>query len=284
MMNFKTIDTSKSGTREIQGILTSAIAPRPIAFASTIDKDGKPNLSPFSFFNAFGANPPILIFSPARRGKDNTTKHTFNNIKDVPEVVINVVNFEIVEQMSLSSSDFAKGVNEFAKAGLTAIPSESIRPFRVKESPVQFECTVQQVIETGTEGGAGNLVICHVNRIHINEEVLDTNGNIDAHLIDLVGRMGGSDYVRTRDALFTVPKPLTGLGIGVDALPQHIRESKFLNGMQLSRLASVDRLPSAEEISSRQDFFKGIGESATDYVDSLIEKGDAWDALCYLMS
>ncbi|RUA28096.1 MAG: flavin reductase family protein, partial [Bacteroidetes bacterium] len=164
-MNYKTINTEEASTREIQSILTTAIAPRPIAFASTVDKEGNPNLSPFSFFNAFGANPPILIFSPARRGKDGTTKHTFDNIKEVPEVVINVVTYNIVEQMSLSSADYPKGVNEFEKAGFTPIPSDDIRPFRVKESPVQFECKVQQVIETGTEGGAGNLVICHITKI-----------------------------------------------------------------------------------------------------------------------
>ncbi len=283
-MSFKTIDTSKTTTREIQGVLTSAIAPRPIAFASTVDKDGNPNLSPFSFFNAFGANPPILIFSPARRGTNGTTKHTLDNIKEVAEVVINVVNHNIVEQMSLSSADYAKGVNEFEKAGLTAIPSESIKPFRVKESPVQFECTVKQVIETGTEGGAGNLVICHVNKIHVNNEVLDTNGNIDAELIDLVGRMGGSDYVRTKEALFTIPKPLKGIGIGVDALPKHIRESEFLTGMELSRLASFERLPNIEEINSKKDDFKNINKDLNTYIKDLINNGDSWDAFCLLMN
>lgn len=282
-MSFKTIDTSKTTTREIQGVLTSAIAPRPIAFASTVDKDGNPNLSPFSFFNAFGANPPILIFSPARRGTNGTTKHTLDNIKEVAEVVINVVNHNIVEQMSLSSADYAKGVNEFEKAGLTAIPSESIKPFRVKESPVQFECTVKQVIETGTEGGAGNLVICHVNKIHVNNEVLDAKGNIDAELIDLVGRMGGSDYVRTKEALFTIPKPLKGIGIGVDALPKHIRESEFLTGMELSRLASFERLPSKEEIENNRIDAADGDPNLHLHVSAMINDGEAWLALCLLM-
>ncbi len=282
-MSFKTIDILETTTREIQSVLTSAIAPRPIAFASTIDKDGNPNLSPFSFFNAFGANPPILIFSPARRGTNGTTKHTLDNVKDVAEVVINVVNHNIVEQMSLSSADYAKGVNEFEKAGLTAIPSESIKPFRVKESPVQFECTVKQVIETGSEGGAGNLIICHVNKIHINNEVLDAKGNIDAQLIDLVGRMGGSDYVRTKDALFTVPKPLKGIGIGVDALPKHIRESKFLTGMQLSRFASFERLPNKEDIEkNRIDAADGDPDLHL-HIANMINNGEAWEALCLLM-
>ena len=283
-MAYKTIDTSKSNVREIQGILTSAIAPRPIAFASTVDKNGVPNLSPFSFFNAFGANPPILIFSPARRGRDNTTKHTYENIKEVAEVVINVVNHDIVEQMSLSSADFAKGVNEFDKAGFTAIPSETIKPPRVKESPVQFECAVQQVIETGSEGGAGNLVICHINRIHIDEKVLNANGKIDSQLIDLVGRMGGDDYIRAKAAVFTIPKPLTTIGIGVDALPENIRNSTILTGSDLARLASVERLPTREEIHKQR-----LGDNSEPMdlkhisAQNMIEEGQVWEALCYLV-
>jgi flavin reductase (DIM6/NTAB) family NADH-FMN oxidoreductase RutF len=283
-MEFKTIDTAKSDVREIQGILTTAIAPRPIAFASTIDKNGIPNLSPFSFFNAFGANPPILIFSPARRGRDNTTKHTFENIKEIAEVVINVVNHDIVEQMSLSSADYAKGVNEFEKAGFTAIASETIKPPRVMESPVQFECTVQQLIETGSEGGAGNLVICHVNRIHINEKVLDEKGIIDTQLIDLVGRMGGNDYIRAKDAIFTIPKPLNTIGIGIDALPAEIRNSEILTGSNLARLASVEKLPTREEIDK---LHLGDNSEPLDIkhlsAQNMIEEGQVWEALCYLM-
>ena len=180
------IDTSTASSREIQSILLGAVAPRPIAFASTIDNDGNPNLSPFSFFNAFSSNPPILIFSPARRGRDNTTKHTYDNVKQVPEVVINVVTYDIVQQMSLSSSDFPRGVNEFEKAGFTAIASESVRPFRVKESPIQFECKVQQVIELGDKGGAGNLIICHINIIHLNEKILNEDGSINYQKFQVV--------------------------------------------------------------------------------------------------
>ena len=189
-------------------LMVSGIAPRPIALASTIDLDGKPNLSPFSFFNAFGANPPIVVFSPSRRGKDNTTKHTYENVKEVPEVVINAVTYEMVQKVSDTSADFAKGVNEFEMVGFTMQPSELIKPFRVKESPFQMECKVLQVIETGYGHAAGNLVICEVLRIHVNPDVLDEKGRIDPHRIDLVGRLGGEYYVRASGpALFELAKP-----------------------------------------------------------------------------
>ncbi len=282
-MSFKTINTKDATTREIQSVLTTAIAPRPIAFASTVDADGNPNLSPFSFFNAFGANPPILIFSPARRGKDNTTKHTFDNVKEVPEVVINMVNFEMVEQMSLSSADFPKGVSEFEKAGFTPIPSESIRPFRVKESPVQFECSVQQVIETGMEGGAGNLVICHVNKIHINEDVLNSDGGLNSELLDLVGRMGGNDYIRSSKAVFTIPKPSINIGIGIDALPEFIRTSSYLTGRELARLGSLERLPEEKDMRHYSDR-SAPEDIAFGQASSMIEENNSWEALCYLMS
>ena len=282
-MSYKTINTEEASTREIQSILTTAIAPRPIAFASTVDKEGNPNLSPFSFFNAFGANPPILIFSPARRGKDGTTKHTYDNIKQVPEVVINMVNFDIVEQMSLSSADFPKGVNEFDKAGFTPIPSEDIRPFRVKESPVQFECKVLQVIETGTEGGAGNLVICRVTRIHINDEVLNGEGDIDSTLLDVVGRLGGDDYIRASNAAFTIPKPLNTIGIGVDALPEFIRSSPYLSGRELARLGNQERLPNEDEIKHFTDRSEPLEIAFEEAVD-MIDNNNVWEALCYLMS
>ena len=282
-MSFKTINTKDATTREIQSVLTTAIAPRPIAFASTVDAEGNPNLSPFSFFNAFGANPPILIFSPARRGKDNTTKHTFDNVKEVPEVVINMVNFEMVEQMSLSSADFPKEVNEFEKAGFTPIPSESIRPFRVKESPVQFECSVQQVIETGAEGGAGNLVICHVNKIHINEDVLNSDGGLNSELLDLVGRMGGNDYIRSSKAIFTIPKPSINIGIGIDALPEFIRTSSYLTGRELARLGSLERLPEEKDMKHYSDR-SAPEDIAFGQASSMIEDNNSWEALCYLMS
>jgi len=189
-------------------LMLGAIAPRPIAFASTIDNDGKPNLSPFSFYNAFGANPPILVFSPSRRGKDNTTKHTYDNIREVPEVVINVVTYAMVQKVSDSCADFPKGVNEFDMVGFTMEPSDFVKPFRVKESPVQFECKVLQVIETGYENAAGNLVICEILRIHVNPDILDEKGRIDPHKIDLVGRLGGDYYVRASgSSLFQIAKP-----------------------------------------------------------------------------
>jgi len=231
-------------TAVLQGYLQGAIAPRPICFASTIDKEGRPNLSPFSFFNIFGTNPATLIFSPSRRVRDNTTKHTLENLYEVKEVVINMVNYAMVQQASLASCEYPKAVSEFEKAGFTPLASEKIRPFRVKESPVQIECIVKQIIETGTEGGAGNLVICEPVMIHINDEVLNEKGGIDPHKLDLVARMGGDYYCRASgDAVFEVAKPNTALGIGIDALPLHIRNSKILTGNHLGQLANVHEHP-----------------------------------------
>ncbi|MBE7640765.1 flavin reductase family protein [Salegentibacter sp. BLCTC] len=245
-----TIDPKEVSTGKLHRYLLGAIGPRPIAFASTIDAHGRPNLSPFSFFNVFGSNPPTLIFSPARRGRDNTVKHTYNNVKDIDEVVINIVNYDIVQQMSLSSTEYAEGVNEFEKAGFSMLKSELVRPFRVAESPVQFECKVKQVIETGQEGGAGNLVICEVLKMHINEHILDEDGFIDQHKIDLVARMGGNWYTRANPGMFEVPKPLSSLGIGVDAIPAEIRESKILTGNDLGKLGNVEALPQRKQINS----------------------------------
>ncbi|MVT06904.1 flavin reductase family protein [Chitinophaga sp. ysch24] len=231
-------------TVELQGYLQGAIAPRPICFASTIDKNGQPNLSPFSFFNIFGSNPATLIFSPSRRVRDNTIKHTLENIYETKEVVINVVNYAMVHQASLSSCEYPKGVNEFEKSGFTAVPSEKIKPFRVKESPVQFECVVKQIIETGTEGGAGNLVICEPLLIHISDAILDAKGAIDPHKIDLVARMGADYYCRASGAaVFEVAKPNTSLGIGIDALPVSVRNSNVLTGNNLAQLANVNQQP-----------------------------------------
>ncbi len=245
-----TIDPKEVSTGKLHRYLLGTIGPRPIAFASTIDAQGRPNLSPFSFFNVFGSNPPTLIFSPARRGRDNTVKHTYNNVKDIDEVVINIVNYDIVQQMSLSSTEYAEGVNEFEKAGFSMLKSELVRPFRVAESPVQFECKVKQVIETGQEGGAGNLVICEVLKMHINEHILDEDGFIDQHKIDLVARMGGNWYTRANPGMFEVPKPLSSLGIGVDAIPAEIRESKILTGNDLGKLGNVEALPQKKQIDS----------------------------------
>jgi len=231
-------------TTELHGYLQSAIAPRPICFASTVDKDGTPNLSPFSFFNVFGSNPATLIFSPARRVRDNTTKHTLENILDTMEVVINVVNYAMVQQASLSSCEYPRGINEFEKAGFTAIASEKIKPFRVKESPVQFECIVRQVLPQGDQGGAGNLIICEPVLIHINDDILNESGAIDPHKIDLVARMGADYYCRASGAaVFEVAKPVTALGIGIDALPLTIRQSSILTGNNLGQLANVQMQP-----------------------------------------
>jgi flavin reductase (DIM6/NTAB) family NADH-FMN oxidoreductase RutF len=234
---------------KLQGYLQSAVAPRPIAFASTMSKSGKPNLSPFSFFNVFSSNPPILIFSPARRVRDNTIKHTLINCEATREVVINVVNYAIVQQTSLSSTEYADGVNEFLKSGLTQIPSDIVKPYRVKESPVQFECKVNQIIPLGTAGGAGNLIICEVVKIHIDEAILDEDGTIDQHKIDLVARLGKNWYSRSNQGLFEVPKPLSTLGIGVDAIPDFIKESAVFDGNDLGILGNIEALPTTEEVS-----------------------------------
>ncbi|SHG13724.1 NADH-FMN oxidoreductase RutF, flavin reductase (DIM6/NTAB) family [Salegentibacter echinorum] len=245
-----TIDPKEVGTGQLHQYLLGAIGPRPIAFASTIDDEGRPNLSPFSFFNVFGANPPTLIFSPARRGRDNTVKHTYKNVKAVAEVVINIVNYAMVQQMSLASTEYAEGVNEFEKAGFTMLKSALIKPFRVAESPVQFECKVKEVVETGQEGGAGNLVICEVLKVHIQENILDDAGKIDQHKIDQVARMGGNWYTRANLGMFEVEKPLSNLGIGIDAIPSEIKESTILTGNDLGKLGNVEKLPKEAEISA----------------------------------
>ena len=239
-----TIIPEEIKTNVLHGYLLGAVAPRPICFASTVDKDGNANLSPYSFFNVFGSNPTTLIFSPSRKVRDNTIKHTLQNIYDTNEVVINVVNYAMVQQMSLSSCEYAKGVDEFVKAGFTKLPGEKVKPFRVAESPVQLECKVRQVIETGTEGGAGNLVICEVLVMHINDDILNEHQQIDPHKIDLVARMGQDYYCRASGAaVFEVPKPNTQLGIGIDNLPSAIRSSKVLSGNNLGMLANVFSLP-----------------------------------------
>ena len=251
----KTLDPNKIPQAELHGYLLSAVAPRPICFASTIDKDGNVNLSPFSFFNVFSSNPPLMIFSPARRGRDNTTKHTYENVKEVPEVVINIVNYPMVEQMSLSSTEYDKGVNEFVKAGFTEVASEKVKPPRVGEAPVSFECSVQEVIELANAPGAGNLVLAKVELIHINDAYLDANNNLDTHKLDLVARMGGSWYCHANgDALFEIPKPLKTKGVGVDSLPEYARNSTVLTGNDLGRLGNLETLPDAASIESlKQD-------------------------------
>ncbi|MGB0849828.1 MAG: flavin reductase family protein [Bacteroidia bacterium] len=246
-----TIDPKEIAVPRLHHYLLGSVGPRPIAFASTIDADGNRNLAPFSFFNVFSANPPILVFSPARSGRTNTTKNTYDNVKVVPEVVINVVTYDMVHQMSLASSPFEAGVDEFHKAGFTPVESETIKPFRVKESPVQMECKVIEVKELGHEGGAGNLVICEVQKIHINEDVLDDNGAVDQTKIDLVSRMGGNWYCRANEgSMFEVDKPITTIGIGVDSLPDNIRLSDKLTGNQLGILGNMQSVPTDSELEA----------------------------------
>jgi flavin reductase (DIM6/NTAB) family NADH-FMN oxidoreductase RutF len=244
------IDPKELQIAQLHGYLLGAIGPRPIAFASTIDKDGNPNLAPFSFFNVFSANPPILIFSPARSGRTNTNKDTFHNVKEVGEVVINIVNHQIVHQMSLASSPYAADVDEFEKTGLTKLPSDTIRPFRVAESPVQFECVVNEIKELGDQGGAGNLIICEVKKIHISEDVLDKDGKIDQLKIDLVARMGGNWYCRAdKNSMFEVEKPITACGIGYDAIPNDIKSSIILSKNDLGQLGGIEELPNETDVN-----------------------------------
>ncbi|MDG1741781.1 MAG: flavin reductase family protein [Crocinitomicaceae bacterium] len=245
-----TINPKEIPVPKLHHYLLGAIGPRPIAFASTVDISGNENLAPFSFFNVFSSNPPVLIFSPARSGRTNTTKDTYNNVKEVPEVVVNVVNFDIVHQMSLASSPFSANINEFEKAGFTAIDSETIQPKRVAESPVQFECKVTEVKELGDQGGAGNLVICEVLRIHIHESVLDGDQMIDQEKIDLISRMGGNWYCRADEkSMFEIMKPITTIGIGFDQLPEDIRKSSILTGNDLGQLAGIEELPNETDVN-----------------------------------
>lgn len=251
------VEPKDISTSKLHSYLLSAVAPRPIAFASTLDAEGNPNLSPFSFFNVFSANPPILIFSPARRVRNNTTKHTLENAEATKEVVINVVNYEMVHQMSLSSTEYAEGVNEFEKAGLTMLKSDIVKPFRVAESPVQFECKINDIIKLGTEGGAGNLIICEVVKLHIDDEVLDEAGTINQTKLDLVARAGGSYYTRSKKGFFEIPKPLSSLGIGVDNFPDFVKNSMVLTGNDLGMLGNIEALPTAESVKA---FVKDLGE------------------------
>jgi len=247
--------------------LQGSVAPRPIALVSSMDQQGNINLSPFSFFNLFSLNPPILVFSPSRRARNNTTKHTLENVLEVPEVVINMVNYDMVQQVSLASCDFPKGVNEFIKAGLTEVKSTVVKPPRVGESHVSFECKVNQVIQLGNEGGAGNLVICEVQLIHINDAILDSEGRIDPQLLNAVARMGNDYYSRASgESIFTVPKPNEKVGLGIDALPTEIRNSKILSGNDLGMLGNIEKLPTADAIvqfKSEHPQFAHLSEEAS---------------------
>lgn len=248
-----TIDPAELGNPKTHHYLLGAVGPRPICFASTIDQDGVPNLAPFSFFNVFSSNPPVAIFSPARSGRTGKQKDTYNNVKIIPEVVINVVNYSIVEKMSLASSPYDPDVDEFIKSGLTPIESETVKPFRVKESPVQMECEVFNVMELGETGGAGNLIMCKIKKIHINEEILDENQMIDQEKIDLVSRMGGNWYCRAdANSMFEIAKPITTCGIGIDNIPEDILNSKVLTGNDLGKLGGIEALPDETEVNEHK--------------------------------
>lgn len=289
MNDILSIDPNDLTIPERHAYLLSAVAPRPIAFASTIDKAGNVNLSPFSFFNVFSSNPPVMIFSPARSGRDKSTKHTHDNVLEVPETVINIVNYPMVEQTSLASTAYAKGVNEFTKAGFMAIPSDKVAPPRVAESPVSFECIVDDVIELGQEGSAGNLVIARVVMIHIQKKYLNESGKLDTRKLDLVGRMGEIWYTRASgDALFEIPKPSYPLGMGIDNLPDHIKNSSILTGNNLARLGNLPSFPDEATITSlRQEPEVAAILSDADALHRLaqryLENGEVEKALGILM-
>lgn len=270
----KSISPSDISTQELQSLMQTSVAPRPIALASTIDSEGEINLSPFSFFNMVSTRPPILVFSPSRRVRDSSNKHTLANLQEVKEVVIGVVNYDMVQQVSLASTEYAKGVNEFKKAGLTMGDSELVRPKLIQESPVNFECEVKEIKSFGQEGGAGNLVICEVVKMHIDESFLDSDGNLDQEKLNLVARLGGAYYsTNGKESLFKVPKPLTTLGIGVDALPKEIRLSPVLTGNDLGMLANVEHLENVPYSASTQKHKKA---------QSLLKEmkvNEAWEAL-----
>ncbi len=294
-MSHLTLTPSDLDPGKLHAFLLGGIAPRPIAFASTVDSEGRVNLAPFSYFNVFSANPPILIFSPARRGRDNTTKHTLENVLEVPEVVVNMVDYNTVHACSLASTEYSKEVNEFKKAGLTEVASDLITPPRVLEAPASFECKVLRVDSFGDTPGAGQLVVCEILKIHFREDVLNESGLPDAKKLDLVGRCGGSYYVRASgDALFEVPKPLANLGMGVDNIPEDIRTSSYLSGMHLAMLGNVEVLPDETEVNDYKlmelsEFFLELQDDGSaleitlhKHAAELLDNGDvdgAWKTL-----
>jgi flavin reductase (DIM6/NTAB) family NADH-FMN oxidoreductase RutF len=298
MSAMKTYNAADMSTLELQNYLQYVIAPRPIALVSTIDADGRVNLSPFSFFNLFSMNPPVCVFSPSRRVRDNTTKHTLENLHEVPECVIHMVTHSMVQQTSLASTEYGKGINEFEKAGFTQIPSQLVRPPRVAESPVQMECRVNNIIPLGTGPGAGNLVLAEVIRFHLNENILDDNGQVDQQKLDLVARLGGDWYAGIGpENLFKVPKPIVGQGIGFDGLPDYVRESVVLTGNDLAQLANIKALPGQREVEdylledadiiAQLNHLDGFYQSRVSYIHqhakTLLRKGQlnqAW--LCLL--
>jgi flavin reductase (DIM6/NTAB) family NADH-FMN oxidoreductase RutF len=274
-----TLETKNIPTQQLQQYLQAAIAPRPICFASTIDLQGRVNLSPFSFFNLFSTNPPVCVFSPSRRVRDNSTKHTLENLREVPECVINIVNYAMVQQMSLSSCDYPKDTNEFIKAGFTELPSTMVKPPRVAESPIQLECTVRDIISLGDQPGAGNLVIAEIKIIHIGEQVLNENHKIDPAKLDLVARLGEDWYTRvTQEVLFQVEKPNTKLGIGFDQLPLEIRNHPDLTANEKAQLANVSELPESLKKDKRLELTTEVIQS----LQSALQKNDttaAWSII-----
>ncbi|MCK9481538.1 MAG: flavin reductase family protein [Bacteroidia bacterium] len=279
-----TINTKEQPIPLVHKYLLGAVGPRPICFASTIDKDGNRNLAPFSFFNVFSANPPIAVFSPARSGRTAETKHTHDNVKEVPEVVINVVTYDMLHQITLAGCPYPKGTDEFAKAGFTPIPSELIKPYRVKESPVQMECEVLEVKELGTGGAAGNLIICEVKLIHIHEDVLDANKMIDQSKIDLIARMGGNWYCRAHgEAIFELERHIVTCGIGIDALPAKIRNSNRLTGNHLGQLGNLEFMPSVEDIKLAAETYKHCKDIEATAIE-LLHQGKTLDAMALLMT
>lgn len=243
-----TVDPKTLSSSQLDDCLLSAVAPRPIALASTVDANGKVNLSPFSYFNVVSTNPPILIFSPTRRIRDNAIKHTLKNVLEVKEVVINIVTFDMVYQMSLTSSDYAEGVNEFEKAGFTMLKSDTVKPYRVGESPIQMECKVNDVVALGTHPGAGNIVICEVVKLHIDDDILNEDQTINQQKLDLVARAGGSYYTRANKGFFKIPRPFKSVSFGIDNFPEAVKNSMVLTGNDLGLLATVEALPEKSEV------------------------------------
>tara|TARA_B100000902_G_C27301087_1_gene912831 strand:- start:109 stop:948 length:840 start_codon:yes stop_codon:yes gene_type:complete len=276
----KTINISAGETKNLYQYLSAAITPRPIAFVSTIDSKGNKNLSPFSFFNVFSINPPILVFSPVRRARNNTSKHTLDNIYQVKECVISLVTEEIVQQVSLSSCDFDAKTNEFEKAGFTEVKSDLVEPARIKESPINFECKINDIINLGQEGGAGSLVICEALKIHINEKVLDKNEKIDPFKLNIVSRLGENWYGKTtQDSLYKITKPISKIGMGIDNLPEEIKNSAILTGNELAILASAENIPFKKDFPHRLD--KKLSEKhilAKEFL-SQDKVDDAWQIL-----
>jgi len=272
----KTIDIQSGETAGLYQYLSAAVTPRPIAFVSTIDSEGNENLSPFSFFNVFSVNPPILVFSPVRRVRNNTSKHTLDNVHQVKECVISLVTEEIAQQVSLASCDFDKETNEFEKAGFTEIKSDLIIPSRIKESPINFECKVNEVITLGEEGGAGSLVLCEVLKMHIDESVLDENNAIDPFKLNIVSRLGANWYGKTnKDSLYEIAKPISRMGMGIDNLPEEIRKSVILTGNELAILASAENIPAKKEFTAID---KKNTEEKHILAKELLSQGKAEDA------